>query len=127
MYQSVWQETTNQNYLPQDTSAPSSKIEMDMEEIFSELLVNWAREKTLKKPISYQALLPLFEIDLSSVLPRFEVRSETFKRETIEIFPEEGLEFNIFVRMPPVKRWTARVRVKNIRKATPHVSEPEGI
>lgn len=127
MYQPAWQETTNQNYLPQDTSAPSSKIEIDMEEILSELLVNWAREKTLKKPIPYQALLPLFEIDLSSVLPRFEVRNETFKRETIEIFPEEELEFNIFVRMPPVKRWTARVRVKNIRKATPHISEPEGI
>jgi hypothetical protein len=100
---------------------------MDMEEIFSELLVNWAREKSINIPISYQALMLLFEIDLSSVLPRFEVRSETFERETIEIFPEEELEFNIFVRMPPVKRWTARVRVKNIRKATPHVSEPEGI
>ncbi len=127
MYQPAWQETTNQNYLPQNTSAPSSRLEMDMEEIFSELLVNWAREKTLKKPIPCQTLSPLFEIDLSSVLQRFEVRNETFRQETTEFFPEEELEFNIFVRMPPVKRWTARVRVKNIRKATPHVSEPEGI
>jgi hypothetical protein len=42
-------------------------------------------------------------------------------------FPGEELEFNIIVRMPPLKRGTAKVRVKNVRKATPHVSEPEGI
>jgi hypothetical protein len=127
MYQPVWQETTSQNYTPQSSSTPSAGLEMDIGEILSELLINSARKKSFKIPISHKALMPLFEIDLSSVMPRIEVISETFEREAIESFPGEELEFNIIVRMPPLKRGTAKVRVKNVRKATPHVSEPEGI
>ena len=39
----------------------------------------------------------------------------------------EDIEYNIVVRMPPLKEQTVHVRVKGIEKATPHVVEPEGV
>ena len=41
--------------------------------------------------------------------------------------PEDMLEFDIVVRMPPMKEWSARVRVKSVEKATPCIVEPEGV
>lgn len=55
------------------------------------------------------------------------LKNKPLKREAFEVFPEDALEFDISVRMPPVKRWTARARVKNIKRATSHASEPEEI
>nr|MDO8081906.1 hypothetical protein [Candidatus Freyarchaeota archaeon] len=46
------------------------------------------------------------------------------KDETITALPEETLEHDIVVRMPPKKRLTKRVRIKSIKKATPHIVEP---
>ncbi|MFH1562824.1 MAG: hypothetical protein ABIF11_05340 [Nitrospirota bacterium] len=48
---------------------------------------------------------------------------ESFKKT----IPEDIIEFNSVVRIPPVKEWTARVRVKSVEKAIPHIVEPEGI
>jgi len=46
--------------------------------------------------------------------------------EMLEItVPEDILEFDIVVQMPPIKEWSARLRVKSIEKATPHIVEPE--
>jgi hypothetical protein len=35
------------------------------------------------------------------------------------------LEFDIVVKMSPKKEWTARMKVKSVEKATPHIVEPE--
>lgn len=37
---------------------------------------------------------------------------------------EENLEHDVFVEMPPVKKWTARVRIKSIENAKMHIVEP---
>lgn len=37
------------------------------------------------------------------------------------------IEFDIVVRVPPVKEQTILVRVKSIEKAIPHVVEPEKV
>ena len=41
---------------------------------------------------------------------------------TEELIPED-IEFDIVVRMPPVKEQIVVVRVKSIERATPHVVE----
>lgn len=38
--------------------------------------------------------------------------------------PEEMLEFNVVVRMPPKKTYTLKVKVKSIKKAEPRIVEP---
>lgn len=40
---------------------------------------------------------------------------------------QEILEHEIIVRMPPVKEYTKRVRIKSIEKGKPHIVEPEVI
>lgn len=37
---------------------------------------------------------------------------------------EENIEHDVFVKMPPVKKWTARVRIKSIENAKMHIVEP---
>jgi len=37
----------------------------------------------------------------------------------------ENMEFDVFVRMPPIKEWSARVKVKSVEKATPRIFELE--
>jgi len=46
--------------------------------------------------------------------------------EMLEItVPEDMLEFDIVVQMPPIKEWSARLRVKSVEKATPRIVDPE--
>jgi hypothetical protein len=74
-------------------------------------------------------LLPSFEIDLSSVHPLFEsgTRTSLIKEFYEEILPEETLEYDIIVRMPPRKRYTIELEVKSIKKAEPRIVEPAWI
>jgi hypothetical protein len=37
---------------------------------------------------------------------------------------EENLEYDVFIHMPPVKKWTARIKIKNIENAKMHIVEP---
>lgn len=130
MYQLTLQDVTYQGYPIQYPSAISSRVEeIDKNEAWNSLLSIWIREKRLKRPFLYQTLSSLLEIDLSSVWPHLEIKNETsLLQETFEkVIPEEILEFDIGVRMPPIKEWTARVRIKSVERATPHIVEPEGI
>ncbi|MFQ6062271.1 MAG: hypothetical protein ACE5J9_03740 [Methanosarcinales archaeon] len=74
------QDVTYQDYPIQYPSAISSRIEeIDKNEILDSLSFIWIR-KLLKEHFFYyfyQSLLPSLEIDLSSVYPRFEIKSET--------------------------------------------------
>lgn len=38
--------------------------------------------------------------------------------------PEEMMQFNVVVRMPPVRSYTVKVKVKSIKKAEPRIVEP---
>ena len=41
--------------------------------------------------------------------------------------PEETLEYDVIVQMPPRKRYTIELEVKSIKKAEPIIVEPEWI
>ncbi|MCZ7357000.1 MAG: hypothetical protein O8C66_16175 [Candidatus Methanoperedens sp.] len=37
---------------------------------------------------------------------------------------EENLEYDVFIQMPPIKKWTARVKIKSIENAKMNIVEP---
>ena len=41
-------------------------------------------------------------------------------------FVEEELEYDIVVRMPPRRRYTIRLDIKSVRKASPKIIDPDG-
>ena len=43
------------------------------------------------------------------------------------ILPEEILEYDVIVQMPPRRRYTIELEVEGIRKAEPRIIEPEWI
>ena len=129
MYQLITiQEVTNQDYPIQYLSSPSTSIieEMDIRDFLINILSNLMRQNIKRLP--YLSLISMLEADLSSIWPRFEVKSETalFEETLVEKFMENMLEFDIVVRMPPLREWSARVKVKSVEKAKPHIVEPEG-
>jgi len=128
MYQLItMQEVTNQDYPIQYLSNPSTSIEeMDIRDFLINILSNLIRQN-VKRP-SYLSLISILETDLSSIWPRFEIKSETALLEEtfVEKFMEDMLEFDIVVQMPPLREWSARVKVKSVEKAKPHIVEPEG-
>ena len=126
MYQLTMQEVTYQEYPIQEFSSPSTSIEeIDIRDLQVNMLFCLIRER-LKKPF-YPSLISLFETDLSSIWPRFEIKNETsiFEEISERKIAENMLEFDIVVRMPPMKEWSARVRLKSVEKATPRIVEPE--
>jgi hypothetical protein len=127
MYQLTMQEVTYRDYPIQYSPSLSTGIEeIDVIDLWERVLSNILREQP-KRPF-YSSLISLLETDLSSIWPHFEIKSETSKFEEISEreIPEDMLEFDIAVRMPPVKEWYARVKVKSVEKATPRIVEPEG-
>lgn len=92
------------------------------------LSVDKAKKPTL---LPYQNLIPLFEIDYSSVRPRFEIKSESslmiITRILEEIIIGDMVENDFIVKIPPVKVYSIRLRVKSIKRATPRITEPEGV
>ena len=123
--QSQWQKTKYQNYPIQDTSTLTLRVGVkDEDEIDNLLLSTWI-ERIPKEIISWQYLLPLLEIDQSSVLPHLEIKRETsLLQRKIKPLPEVPLEFDVYVRIPPKKRWTVKGSIKSISKASPHIVEP---
>ena len=127
MYLLTMQEVTYQDYPIQYFSSPSTEIkQIDITDIWDSVLSKWIIERP-KRPV-YHSLLSLLEIDLSSIWPHFEIKTETSLFEEIfeKEIPEDIVEFDIVVRMPPVKERTIWVKVKSVEKATPRIVEPEG-
>lgn len=65
----------------------------------------------------------------SEVKPELKVLKSEIRYEHANNFDqlntEENLEFDIFIKMPPVKERTARIKIKRIEKAKMRVVEPE--
>ncbi len=126
--------TVNEYPLPYPLTGSSSKQEMDTSEIMDQFFFILRRQKwqeLLKRPVFdfYRSLLLTFEIDLSSVHPRFEpMTGASLIGEFGEtILPEEILEYDIIVRMSPRRRYTIELEVESIKKAEPRIIEPEWI
>lgn len=119
--------TTKDYSIPYSFTGSSRREESDIREILA-----WPfflmRQELHKQPFFYRSLPP-FEIDLSSVRPHFEPMNRISLIEEFyeEILPEEALEHDIVVRMPPRKRHTIELEVKSIKKAEPRIVEPEWI
>ena len=86
-----------------------------------------AKELPIRHSI-YHSLLRLVEIDLSSVCPRLEPVTGTSLIEELrgEISFEEELEYDVVVRMRPVKACSVRVRITSVERPGPRIVEPEG-
>jgi hypothetical protein len=102
--------------------------EPDMSAILDGVLFLFEAKTLPMRHSLYESLLRLFEIDLSSVHPHFEPMTATsVVDEFYEETPfEEELEYDVVLRMPPVRQRSMRVRVRSVRKATPRIVEPEG-
>jgi len=120
-------EVTTKDY-PNAFTGSSMKEEIAIREMLNWPLFSLIKQKLLTK-LFYQSLLASFEIDLSSVYPRFEPVTITSSVEEFyeEILPEETLEHDIIVRMPPVKQYIIEVKIKSVEKAIPRIVEPEGL
>jgi len=129
MYQLTVTEVTYPDYPSQYFSSPSTKLEgIDAIYIWDNALSNWTR-KQHKKPF-YHTIVHLLKTDLSSIWPHFEIKNETsmFEEELMKKeHPDDMLEFDIIVRIPPIKEGSARLRVKSVKKAVPHIVEPVGL
>jgi len=130
MYQPTLRDVTYQGYPIQYSSAVSSEVEeIDKNDIWDNLLSTLIREKRFRKPSLYHNLIFLLENDWSSVWPRFGIKNETslIEERFEKRIPEDMLEFDIIVRMPPMKEWIAWLKVRSVEKAMPHIVEPEEI
>jgi len=122
------EEVTNQDYSPQlqSLSSPSTSMEeVDIMDFLINVIANLIRQDIRRPP--YFSLGSILETDISSIWPRFEMKSETalLKETFAEKSIEDLLEFDIIVRMSPIKEWSAQVKVKSIEKAMPCIVEPE--
>jgi hypothetical protein len=129
MYQLTVQEVTYQDYPVQFLPPTNSKEEtLSVNEIVDFVLSTISKQKQIEKTLSYRTLSNLLETDSSSVQPHLEMKSETSKiKEISEEFIPYGIEFDIVVKMLPVKNQVVLVRVKSREKATPCIVEPEGV
>jgi hypothetical protein len=122
------QNVTNQNYSTRYPSSISSTTEKwDRSETFDKLLSFWAGQKSSNVPFYQTLLLYLFEIDPSSVMPRFEPKSITswIEETTKEIAYEEMLEYQTVVHIPPKRRYNIELEITNIKKAEPKIVTPD--
>lgn len=124
------QDVTSQAYPTQYPFTASSRVEeTDISEILDSTYFFQIRQKWLEGLLFYPSLFPQLEIDLSSVQPHFEIKSETslIRETTEEAVPEEMLEYDVVVRIPPRKRYTIELRIKTVRRGEPRIVEPEGL
>jgi hypothetical protein len=128
-YQIAWQDVTYISSLNSFMPTGSS-VEIDTVEELNILFASLMNQR-FKRLILYRSLIPLFEIDLSSVRPRFDMKSETFETGVKEISEDmivaEMLKYDIVIHLPPVREYPIKIKVERVEKATPRVVEPEGI
>ena len=124
MYQQTRQDVTYQDY-PYPFAVSSSIEEIDIGETLDKYSSIWMRQKPLKGTLAYR----VFEIDSSSVLLRFETKNETSLMKGVikEATFEEVIEYDMVVRIPPKRRYTIQMSVKNVEKGELRIVEPDGI
>ena len=96
----------------------------------------WLLSSSGEREPVYSNLYRRFQVDLSSINPRFEIRNETSRvvglisEEELEPVSEEELALEILepdyvVKMPPKKRYKIQVHVKSIKKGEPSSVESD--
>jgi hypothetical protein len=121
------EEVTYSDYPVQYPPSVSSMERIDRSEIFDSLIFSRLRQKLPTPRFQHLILSSLLEIESSSVQPSLVLKSEnssmgkTFEERNFE----EILEYDVIVRIPPRKRYTIDLHIKEIRKAEPIIVEPE--
>jgi len=115
---------------PEAYPVGSSSIEdSERDEILATLSTMLNRRNRLGELLLWVNMSPVLEIDLSSVYPCFEKANEPSSISVLvgrEPLWEE-MEQDLFVRMPPRRRYPLRIYVTGIRRAEPHVVMEEGL
>jgi hypothetical protein len=116
-----WHTTVQRDEPAQCTWAPSSSLtEDDLGEPVYRLVPARAVRHPLRARSDYLSFISALEVDLSSVSPHFEVRSETFPRQPAFHEPAfEGpleREYDPGVLVAPSRRYSIRMTVGEIRK-----------
>lgn len=121
--------TTKDYPAPSPFTGGSRREEANKSEILDRLFFVLTRQELPKIPFFYRSLPAPFEIDLSSVYPYFELMTRTSLIEEIyeEILPEEMLEYDVVVQMPPKRRYNIELEIRGIKKAEPKIVESEWI
>lgn len=127
LYEVTAQDVKAKPYTIQDVFTGSSReeetdVSEELDSLFSLLM-------SQRLDFLYQNLSPMFQVDVSSIYPRFEPENETYPNGELseEEIISEMIESDFIVRMSPVKEYTARIRIKSAEKAIPRIIEPEGI
>lgn len=128
MYQLISHDTTYKGYTSLYSNSMSTKLEqIDKNELLDNLFSDLISQKQLKQ----YSIFSLLIVDFSSVRPFFEFKMETsFLKKTDDektasayISDEEVLmemiENDFIVEMPPKKRYSIKLEVKDIRKGEP--------
>lgn len=121
------EEVTYSDYPVQYPPSVSSMERIDRSEILDSLIFSRLTQKLPKHRFQHLILPSLLEIECSSVQPSLVLKSEnssigkTFEEQNFE----EILEYDVIVRIPPRKRYTIDLHIKEIRKAEPIIVEPE--
>jgi hypothetical protein len=127
MYPPASGEVTCHDYPVKYPPSASSTERMDGSEMLDSLIFSWLRQMPPENIFHHQNLSPLLEIDPSSVQPSLGLKSETSSIEETyeEAIPEEILEYDVMVRIPPKKKYTIDLHIKDIRKAVLRIVEPD--
>lgn len=127
MYPPASEEVTCHDYPVQYLPSASSTERMDGSEMLDSLIFSWLRQMPPENIFHHQNLSPLLEIDSSSVQPSLDIKSETSSVEETfkEAIPEDILECDVMVRIPPKKKYTIDLHINDIRKAVPRIVEPD--
>lgn len=134
MYQPTMQDVTYQDCPIQYFTSLSTGIkEIDISDMRDSIVSKWVREPP-KKPF-YHNLNKLIKIDISSIMPRFEVKRETSSIEEVgedvaRVISEEEIALEMVkrdfvVKMPPKKRYKIHVVVRNVKKGRPRLVDPD--
>jgi len=128
-YQIPWQDVTCIDY-PGSFSPTGSSIDtIDTTEELDILFSLLIKQRSIRR-FPCQSLLSVLEIDLSSVRPRLEIKSETSLWEIKEVSEDIiiGMTTHDFiVHIPPIREYTIRVGIEKVEKASPHIVELEGV
>jgi hypothetical protein len=128
MYQLTKQDIIYRGYPIQCFSISSiGEEKLDLTDIISSLSYIW------KQKLLYSYLNFRWKIDLSSIRLHFEIKNETSVKDTFtEGILEEDLflemvEHDYIVKMPPKRRYTIELDIKNIRRGEPGIFEIEDL
>lgn len=119
---------TTKNYsIPYAFTGSSRLEEMSINEVSDWLLCALTKQELLKVPFFYRSLISLFEIDLSSVYSQYKSKVETYLTglQSEEDIINGILKQDFVVKMPPVKQYYVRIKVKSVEKATPRIVETD--